>query len=833
MTTELSVAPTAAGLPAEPQPAGRRNRSWIVTVLAIVLALVIGNLMVVFSDQQVRTDLGYFFNSPADLFADGWYTFRDAFIALFEGAIFDPTRASTASEIFGPITSSIYTATPLIAAGLSVALAFRAGLFNIGGNGQVIAGAFGSGYVGLIVKMPPVIHLVVAILAGIAAGAFWGFIAGFLKARAGAHEVITTIMLNYVAAFGLLYLLARKSIVAPANPQASKPIHGTARLPHLFGSGERIDLGILLALAAAAFVWWLLGKSTIGFRLRAVGVNPAAARTAGMSVGAVTMLAMSLAGGLAGLGGTTLALGGGTSYVVTPNIASNVGFDAITVALLGRSRPWGVVAAGLLFGALRTGGARMQAEASVQAPVDIITVVQALIVIFIAAPKLIEGLFRLRRLGMPPVATATTNLAMAIGDIRVARVPRHIAAGAVMIGIGLLAGWKFGLDPRAAQHSLFQFSLGGEKWHLGQLSVPARPVILAMCALMLLAGVARLSRLVAARWCSAVVVGALLIAFMCWGVAGNINGLNVVSLLQGALYPAAIPLILGALAGVIGERSGVVNVAIEGQLLLGAFVTAVVATVTGSIWFGALGGMIAGLLIAAALAALAIRYLVDQVIIGVVLNVFALGITSFLFNKLLSPQAAQYNEPGYFRAIKIPVLGDIPIIGPVFFDGTIFLYVTYLLVAVVHFALFHTRWGLRVRSVGEHPRAADTVGVNVNRTRMRAVLIAGLIAGLGGAFLVIGAGSAGSFQLNMSSGKGFIALAAVIFGRWRPLGAVLAALLFGFADQLQSLLSLAGAPVDSNLLLMLPYIVTLLAVAGFIGRVQPPAADGQPYAAGG
>ncbi len=833
MTTELSVAPTAAGLPAEPRAAGRRNRSWIVTVLAIVLALVIGNLMVVFSDQQVRTDLGYFFSSPADFFTDGWYTFRDAFIALFEGAFFDPTHASNATEVFGPITSSIYTATPLIAAGLSVALAFRAGLFNIGGNGQVIAGAFGSGYVGLIVQLPPVIHLVLAIAAGVAAGAFWGFLAGFLKARAGAHEVITTIMLNYVASFGLLYLLARKSIVAPLNPQASKPIHGTARLPHLFGAGERIDLGILLALAAAVFVWWLLGKSTIGFRLRAVGVNPAAARTAGMSVGAVTMLAMSLAGGLAGLGGTTLALGGGTSYVVTPNIASNVGFDAITVALLGRSRPWGVVAAGLLFGALRTGGARMQAEASVQAPVDIITVVQALIVIFIAAPKLIEGLFRLRRLGIPPVATATTNLAMAIGDIRVARVPRHIAAGAVMIAIGLLAGWKFGLDPRAAHHALFQFSLGGEKWHLGQLSVPARPVILVMCVLMLLAGVARLGRLVAARWCSAVVVLALLIAFMCWGVAGNVNGLNVVSLLQGALYPAAIPLILGALAGVIGERSGVVNVAIEGQLLLGAFVTAVVATVTGSIWFGALGGMIAGLLIAAALAALAIRYLVDQVIIGVVLNVFALGITSFLFNKLLSPQATQYNEPGYFRAIKIPVLGDIPIIGPVFFDGTIFLYVTYVLVAVVHFALFHTRWGLRVRSVGEHPRAADTVGINVNRTRMRAVLIAGLIAGLGGAFLVIGAGSAGSFQLNMSSGKGFIALAAVIFGRWRPLGAVLAALLFGFADQLQSLLSLAGAPVDSNLLLMLPYIVTLLAVAGFIGRVQPPAADGQPYAGGG
>jgi len=831
MTTELSAAPEVAGTPIEQPPGRRRNRSWVVTVLAIVLALVIGNLMVVFSDQQVRTDLGYFFNSPGDFFTDGWYTFRDSFVALFEGAVFDPHRTATVAQVFGPITSSIYTATPLIAAGLSVALAFRAGLFNIGGNGQVIAGAFASGYVGLIVQLPPVIHLLVAIAAGLAGGAFWGFIAGFLKARTGAHEVITTIMLNYVAQFGLLYLLAKKSIVSPTNPQSSKPIHGTARLPHLFGGSEPIDLGILLALAAAAGVAWLLTRSTIGFRLRAVGVNPAAARTAGMSVGGVTMLAMALAGGLSGLAGTALALGGGTSYVVTPNIASNVGFDAITVALLGRSRPWGVVGAGLLFGALRTGGAQMQAASTVHAPIDIITVVQALIVIFIAAPKLVENIFRLKRLGIPPVATATTNLAMAIGDIRAARVPRNVSAGVTMIVIGVLAGWRFGLGHRAGQRSLFEFSLGGEKWHLGTLGFTARPVILLMCLLLVIAGLARISQRLAARWCVAMAILGLVVAFVSWAVAGNPNGLNVVSLLQGALFPAAIPLILGALAGVMGERSGVVNVAIEGQLLLGAFVTAVVATVTGSIWFGALGGMLAGLLIAAVLAALAIKYYVDQVIIGVVLNVFALGITSFFFNKLLSPQAETYNQPGFFAIVKIPLLSQIPIIGPVFFQGTIFLYLTYVLVAVIHFGLFHTRWGLRVRSVGEHPRAADTVGIKVNRTRFRTVLLAGLVAGLGGAALIWGAGSAVTFSLNMSSGKGFIALAAVIFGRWRPLGAVAAALLFGFADQLQSLLSLAGAPVDANLLLMLPYVVTLFAVAGFIGRVQPPAADGQPYVA--
>jgi ABC-type uncharacterized transport system permease subunit len=821
--------------PAQPAPEGqppRRSDNWLLTTLAVVLALFIGGLMIVFSDETVRKDLGYFFNSPGDFFTDAWYTMRDAYIALFQGAIFDPNHASTVSQAIEPIMGTIYAATPLILAGLAVALAFRAGLFNIGGEGQVIAGAFAAGWVGFIVELPPVVHVVVAIAAGIAGGALWGFIAGFLKARTGAHEVITTIMLNYVARFGLLYLLARKSIVAPENPQASKPIHGTARLPHLFGSDLRVDLGIILAIGAAAFVSWLLARSTVGFQLRAVGANPAAARTAGMSVSRVTTLAMSLAGALAGLAGTALALGGATSYAVTPNISSNVGFDAITVALLGRSRPWGVVFAGLLFGALRQGGARMQADPGVQAPIDIITVVQALIVIFIAAPRLIQAVFRIKRGGRAGLAAASTNLAVTVTTVKAARIPRHIMAGSVMTVLGVLGLLWLGLSDRASKKSSFQFSLPGAKFDLGSWSFTAKPVVVLLCLLAIAFGVLRFTQKLAARWCVAGVIGTLLVAFMAWSVAGSFSGLNIVSLLQGALFPAAVPLILGALAGVIGERAGVVNVAIEGQLLLGAFVTAVVATVAGSIWAGVAGGMIAGLALGAVLALLAVRYLVDQVIIGVVLNVFALGLTSFLFNKLLSPHASQFNEPGYFKVYKVPLLGDIPIVGAVFFSGTIFLYATYVLVAAVHFGLFHTRWGLRLRSVGEHPKAADTVGINVRRTRIRAVLLAGLIAGLGGAFLVIGAGSLGTFQLNMSSGKGFIALAAVIFGRWSPKGAVLAALLFGFADQLQSLLAQAGAPIDSNLLIMLPYVVTLFAVAGFVGRVRPPAADGLPYSVG-
>lgn len=833
MTTPNVVAAShPAGETEPPVNLGGRSTNWLLTLLAILLALLIGGLMIVFSDDTVRKDVGFFFASPADFFSDAWYTLRDAYIALFEGAIFDPSHSSTIRAAVGPIMGSIYTATPLILGGLAVAIAFRSGLFNIGGEGQVIAGAFASGWVGLVVELPPVIHLILAILAGIAGGAFWGLIAGFLKARTGAHEVITTIMLNYVARFGLLYLLAKPGIVAPDNAQASKPVHGSARLPHLFGADLRVDLGILLAVAAAALVSWTLVRSTIGFRMRAVGANPAAARTAGMSVGGVTVLAMSVAGGLAGLAGTTLSLGGATSYAVTPDISSNIGFDAITVALLGRSRPWGVVAAGLLFGALRQGGAQMQAAPGVQAPIDIITVIQALIVIFIAAPRLVQAIFRLRRLGRTALNAASTNLTVTVRSARVAHVPRNIAAGLTTLVLGVVAGWVFGLSGRVAKQSIFQFALPGARVSLGAWKVTARPIVLVLCALVLAAGMCRITQWLAPRWCAAVAVVGLVLSFIVWSVAGSVSGLNVVSLLQGSLFPAAVPLILGALAGVIGERAGVVNVAIEGQLLLGAFSTSVVATVAGSIWLGVAGGMLAGLLLGAILAGLAIRYLVDQVIIGVVLNVFALGLTSFLFNKLLSPHAEQFNQPGYFATYKIPILGDIPLVGAVFFSGTIFLYVTYLLVIAVHFGLFHTRWGLRLRSVGEHPRAADTVGINVRRTRMRAVLLAGLIAGLGGAFLVIGAGSPGTFQLNMSAGKGFIALAAVIFGRWSPKGAVLAALLFGFADQLQSLLAQAGAPIDPSLLLTLPYIATLLAVAGFIGRVRAPAADGQPYTVG-
>ena len=294
----------------------------------------------------------------------------------------------------------------------------------------------------------------------------------------------------------------------------------------------------------------------------------------------------------------------------------------------------------------------------------------------------------------------------------------------------------------------------------------------------------------------------------------------------------SIPLILGAMAGILCERTGVINVAIEGQMLVGAFAGALGASVANNLGVGIAAAMVAGGVIGLLLAVFSIRFLVNQVVLGVVLNALALGLTGYGFDALMQTNSARYNSPAVLPKWQIPGLSDIPVIGRPLFDANFIVYATYVLIIAVDVALFRTRWGLRTRAVGEHPKAADTVGIKVRGLRYWNVVLGGLVAGLAGAYLTIG--SSGAFAKSptgMTSGRGFIALAAVIFGRWSPRGAVGAALLFGFTSELQTLLSAIGTPVSipSDFLLMLPYLVTLLAVAGLVGRVQAPAADGEPY----
>lgn len=318
-----------------------------------------------------------------------------------------------------------------------------------------------------------------------------------------------------------------------------------------------------------------------------------------------------------------------------------------------------------------------------------------------------------------------------------------------------------------------------------------------------------------------------IVSLLAWSDAGQTIPFNVVNLLSGTLN-ISIPIMLGALTGVVCSVSGVINIAIEGQLLLGAFCAAIATSVTGSLWLGLICGALAGSLVGILLALFAIAYRVDQIVLGVVLNTLVLGLTGYLYNALMTGQYADtLNNPNTFNAVKIPGLGDIPIIGPVFFNSTVFLYITYVLLAGIQVGLFRTRWGLRTRAIGEHPVAADTVGIRVLAMRYRNVIAAGLIAGIGGAYFTIG--SVGSFGPDMSSGEGYIALAAMIFGRYTPFGAIGAALLFGFTTQLQSILSSLNVPIQSNLLLLTPYVVTIIVVAGLVGKVRGPRAEGIPY----
>jgi general nucleoside transport system permease protein len=371
-----------------------------VTVLSIVLAMLVGGVLIVISDPDVLDTYSYFTSRPSDALDASWTVVSEAYANLFKGAIVDPAAVSgwidggnDWQDVFAPISETLTYTAPLVFTGLAVALAFRGGLFNIGAQGQAILGAMVAALAGFLLPLPIVLAVVVAVLAGALGGAVWGYVPGILKARTGAHEVITTIMLNYVAGLLLTWLVLQGGVRDPERTDAiSKPVDSAARLPHLLGDGLRVNLGIVLAVLATWGVAWLLSRSTFGFELRAVGANPDAARTAGMSVTRTYTLLMVVAGALAGLGGATQVLG--TAYTLTPAVAGNIGFDGLLVALLGRNRPWGVLLAALLFGALRAGGNRMQSFSGIS--LELVTVLQALIVIFIAAPALVKAIFQLR-----------------------------------------------------------------------------------------------------------------------------------------------------------------------------------------------------------------------------------------------------------------------------------------------------------------------------------------------------------------------------------------------------------------------------------------------------
>jgi general nucleoside transport system permease protein len=403
---------------------------------------------------------------------------------------------------------------------------------------------------------------------------------------------------------------------------------------------------------------------------------------------------------------------------------------------------------------------------------------------------------------------------------------RRAGFGAAAVVLGLVMLVAFGLGSASGLDATFVLSRGGEAVELPDVTVPARVTALVLGALVVALGAAQLGGVLKRRTylVFGVVLALFVVALLAWAARGADT--SIIGLLDGTLR-RSIPLALGAMAGILCERAGVINIAIEGMLLTAAFTGAITASAASSVWVGMASGIAAGALLGALLAVLSIRYRVDQIIGGTVINILALGLTSFLSARVLV-EYQDLNQPGSFRAIGIPLLDDLPLVGPLLFDNTIYVYLMFALVAGLTYALFRTRWGLRVRAVGEHPRAADTVGINVLRTRYRSVIMGGAVAGLAGSWFTLDAVS--GFDENMTAGKGFIALAALIFGRWHPVGAFVAALVFGFAEELQGRLALLDTPIPSQLLLMTPYVVTIVVVAGLVGRSRPPAADGEVYA---
>ncbi|MFC4138872.1 MULTISPECIES: ABC transporter permease [unclassified Microbacterium] len=404
MTAAQTLPPETSAAPPAPS---KWHEAWqrvvtgnaIISVLAVVAAVVVGSILIAITDPDVQEAASYFFARPMDTIAAIWQSVAGAYAAMFRGAVYNFNADSFAIGI-RPLTETLKFATPLIAAGLGVGLAFRAGLFNIGGQGQMLMAAAAAGYVATAMDMPFPLHMLAAVVAGVLAGAIWAGIAGFLKARTGAHEVIVTIMLNHIAVYLLAWMLATQGVLqqpGSSNPKTA-PMADSAVLPPILGPTYKLHLGFILALVAVAVTWWLLERSSLGFRFRAVGENPAAARTAGISVGRMYFLVMVIAGGLVGLAGVSQVLGtepGGFAG----GIDAGIGFDAITVALLGRSRPLGILWAGILFGGFKTGGFTMQVSEGI--PIEIVLVVQSLIVLFIAAPPLVRAMFGLPQPGKP------------------------------------------------------------------------------------------------------------------------------------------------------------------------------------------------------------------------------------------------------------------------------------------------------------------------------------------------------------------------------------------------------------------------------------------------
>ncbi len=834
MSTAAPPTPPAAPPPAPPQePSPERptflsllaphSGGFFTSLATTVLAFLIGGVVVAVTGHNPLSTYKGIFNGTGLNWFFPWVGGIDR-----ENAAFN-------------LQQTLLLTTTLIFVSMAVAFAFRCGLFNIGGQGQWTVGAIVSVWVGSsFADLFGPAHIVLAILLAALAGAVWAGIAGILKATVGAHEVITTIMLNWIAYWIGSYLFGLGGPLqndTNASVPISNDVVDSAKLPVIWGDAQLqgLHMGITLAIFGLVAYWLILSRTTLGFRVRAVGRNAEAARYGGISVGRSYFLAMAIAGSFAGLGGAMDMLGWQFRLGQLDVQTNVIGFTGIAVAMLGRNTAVGVFFASLLFGALLYGTSTRTLDPDVFAPQlagNLATMIQALVLLFIGADVLI--LYLWRRRGLP-------RLRLPRFPHRTAPPPAPVVSGLVVQGavarparppaLERLQAWAVAHAPGRDR----AIALGGLALGVVALLVaippflvrePAVPIAIgAAAAALAISGVMRGERRLGYIALGVAVIFGALGAMATESSVSNLESVVVWSALTASMLRFATPLMFAALGGMFSERSGVVNIGLEGMLLMGAFFGILGADKFDSWIAGVVLAAVAGGALAAIHAVLSIQLRADQILSGTAVWFLATGLTGYLFIDIYGPEGT----PGGIPAIPDVELGfikGVPYFGDAFGSLNLMIWVALALVPLSYYVIFRTPFGLRLRSVGEHPRAAETVGLSVYRIRYTAVILSGVLGGLGGAFLSIG--FVNSFSERMTAGAGFIALAALIFGNWRPRGLFLACLLFGSSSAIAQRL-----PVYSESLAILfealPYVLTLIAVAGIVGRPKPPAAVGIPY----
>ena len=810
---------TQVGVPPEPPPAtpegfterlafAQRAGGLVAPLLTVLIAFVMGGLVVLVTTGKnpLRTYEAIFNGSGLNwLFQVGSHEIG---IPFTDAAVWFPWDTSFDSQAGFNLQQTLIQTTTLILVGLAVAFAFRCGLFNIGGQGQYISGAILAVWIGSSFEgLDPFPHILLALVVGTAAGALVGGVAGFLKATVGAHEVISTIMLNstiiYIGVF-LFGLGGPLQNDTQTSVPISNDIHEGAKLPVFWGDPllQGLHIGFFIAIAALVVYWVILNRTTLGYGVKAVGFNPEAARYGGINVARNYFLAMAISGAFAGLAGAIDILGWQYRLSTGAVQGTQIAFVGIAVALLGRNTAVGTGLAALLFGALLTGTSTRNLDPAVFEPElasNLTLLIQGLVVLFVGI-DMVDPLAP--RPGAREADRAMTSVALPLGRIR----EPLKAIGWGGIALGSLAAFV-ALPPIAAR-----------SW------VVSLVIALAAAAVgiyVLRQGERRFG------WY------AIVAALLGFGVGylatrsgiGNLEAVVVWSALFAAMLRYATPLIFGALGGMFSERSGVVNVGLDGMMLMGAFFGIMGADKLDSWVLGLLVGVLSGGAMALLHAIWSIHFRADQVISGFAINFLSYGLTGYLFIDIYGQEGTPTDIPS-IPNVRLAFIDDVPFFGDIFGNLNLMIWIALILVPISWIVLFKTPLGLRLRAVGEHPRAADTVGIDVYAMRYGAVVVSGMLAAAGGAFLSIG--FVNSFNENMTNFRGFIALAAVIVGKWRPGGAAAACLLFGFFSALGDRLptySTSGAVLFEAL----PYVVTLIVVAGVIGRSIPPAASGRPY----